>query len=431
MRYYALSLFISHSMQDKSFVGMPAILTNKQQSTHVQETLFNVPNQPQSIAYLPPQEILVGKKKKKKMLTFQTSWFKRFPWLHVSDTNKVLCFHCSKADKLSLLSLTTQNEGTFINTGFVNWKKAIERFEKHETSACHSHAVYQLQQLKKPSVCAQLSEQKLTEQAGFRYSLLQLFSSIRFLARQALPFRGHVEENGNYSQLLTLQAERDDQLKLWLNRTKNFTSHDCQNEMLTLLAHAVVRNIVSTVKAESCQFAVMLDGTQDCAGHEQESICIRFVDACLTVNELFIGLFNPPDTTGKTLSVVVKDVLTRLTLPLEDLRAQTYDGAANMSGKCNGCQAIISNEQPLALFFHCSAHCANLVTQHTAAANQFVSNPLQLVQDLGTLYNRSGKFKKLFSDSAAVLVTDLPDKPLKKTSRIKPCLLYTSPSPRD
>ena len=274
--------------------------------------------------------------------------------------------------------------------------------------------------VKKPSVCAQLSKQKLTEPGDFRYSLLQLFSSIRFLAQQALPFRGHVEENGNYSQLLTLQAERDDQLKFWLNRTTNFTSHDCQNEMLTLLAHAVVRNIVSTVKAESCQFAAMLDGTQDCAGLEQESICIRFVDASLTVNELLIRLFNPPDTTGKTLSVVVKDVLTRLTLPLEDLRAQTYDGAANMSGKYNGCQAIISNEQPLALFFHCSAHCANLVAQHTAAANQFVSNPLRLVQDLGTLYNRSGKFKKLFSDSAAVLVTDLPVKPRNKTSRIKP-----------
>ena len=30
-----------------------------------------------------------------------------------------------------------------------------------------------------------------------------------------------------------------------------------------------------------------------------------------------------------TLSVVVKDVLKRLMLPIEDLRAQTYDGAAN------------------------------------------------------------------------------------------------------
>jgi hypothetical protein len=84
--------------------------------------------------------------------------------------------------------------------------------------------------------------------------------------------------------------------------------------MLTLLVRAVVRKIVSTVKAESCQFAGKLGGTQDCAGLEHESICIRFVDASLTVNELFIGLFNPPDTTGKTLSVVVKDMLTRLTL---------------------------------------------------------------------------------------------------------------------
>lgn len=123
LKYFAISLFISHSLQDKSSVGTPAILTHKQQSTHVQETLFNVPNQPQTITDLPPQEILVGKKKK--MLTFQTSWFKRFPWLHVSDTNNVLCFHCSKADKLSLLSLTAQNEGTFINTGFINWKKQL------------------------------------------------------------------------------------------------------------------------------------------------------------------------------------------------------------------------------------------------------------------------------------------------------------------
>jgi hypothetical protein len=74
----------------------------------------------------------------------------------------------------------------------------------------------------------------------------------------------------------------------------------------------------------------------------------------------------------------------------------------------------------LCIVFHCSAHTANLVAQHTAPANQFVSNPLQLVQDLGTLYNRSGKVKKLLSDSAAVLLTDFPYKPLTKTSRIRP-----------
>jgi len=190
--------------------------------------------------------------------------------------------------------------------------------------------------------------------------------------------------------------------------------------MLGLLSQAVLTNIISTVKAESHHFAVVVDGTQDCAGLEQESICIRYVDKTQTVNEMFVGLYNPPDTTGKTFAVVVKDVLTRFMLPIEDLRAQTYDGTANMSGKYNGCQAIISSEQPLALFFHCSAHCANLVAQHTIATTQFLCDPLQLVQELGALYSRSVKFKKLFSDCQLSLTTDSPDKPPNKTKRIKP-----------
>lgn len=131
-------------------------------------------------------------------------------------------------------------------------------------------------------MCAQLSQQKLIEQAGFRSTLVQLFSTVRFLARQALPLRGHVEENGNYMQLLKLLGEENDQLRLWLNRTTNFTSHDCQNEMLELLSQAVVRSIISMVKAESRQFAVVVDGTENCAGFEPESICIRYVDKTLS-----------------------------------------------------------------------------------------------------------------------------------------------------
>jgi len=172
-------------------------------------------------------------------------------------------FFCSKANQLGLLSLTTHNEDTFIHKGYTNWKKATDRFDKHEQSACHCHAVNQLQQLKRLSVCAQLPEQKLNEQASFRSSLVQLFSTIRFLARH---LRGHLEQNGNYSQLLNLLAQGNDQLSLWLNRTTNFTSHDCQNEMLALRSQAVVTNITCNVKTESCQFAVVVDGTQDCAG---------------------------------------------------------------------------------------------------------------------------------------------------------------------
>ena len=62
-----------------------------------------------------------------------------------------------------------------------------------------------------------------------------------------------------------------------------------------------------------------------------------------------------PDTTEKSLAGVVKDVLLRLNLPMHGSRGQTYDGAANMSGKHAGAQVLTKQEQPLALYIHCGA----------------------------------------------------------------------------
>jgi len=60
----------------------------------------------------------------------------------------------------------------------------------------------------------------------------------------------------------------------------------------------------------------------------------------------------------------VQDVLIRLQLPIADLRGQTYDGASNMIvGQYKGCQALINQKQPLALYVHCGAHGVNLVAE--------------------------------------------------------------------
>jgi len=147
-------------------------------------------------------------------------------------------------------------------------------------------------------------------------------------------------------QLLQLRSADSQPLRLWLCRTTKFLSPECQNEMLELLSHNVLRVIVKSIQS-SRQFGIIVDGTQDCCGQEQESLCIRYVDEQLQVNEVFVGLFSPPDTTGQTLSAVVKDVLTRLGLNLGNLRAETYDGAANMAGRFNGCQAIIASRTTL------------------------------------------------------------------------------------
>ena len=113
------------------------------------------------------------------------------------------------------------------------------------------------------------------------------------------------------------------------------------------MSHTIVRDICKDINNTKI-FVVIIDGTQDVQGMEQESICIRHVDMDLTVHETFVGLYQITSTTGKCIANMVHDDLIRLQLPIENLRAQTYDGAANMSGHYKGCQAEIKKVQPLA-----------------------------------------------------------------------------------
>ena len=141
-----------------------------------------------------------------------------------------------------------------------------------------------------------------------------------------------------------------------------------------------------------------LSFTQDISRKEQLSICIRYVDQDLNPVEQFVGLYEPPSTTGEVLASCIKDALVRLQLPLSRLRGQTYDGA--MSGCYNGCQALISKDNPLALYVHCGAHCANLVSQSVSEAVVLVRNAMQTVQELGKLFSQSISCRTTFSNIA-------------------------------
>jgi hypothetical protein len=126
------------------------------------------------------------------------------------------------------------------------------------------------------------------------------------------------------------------ELKQWLENKFDYTSPLLQNEMLQLISNNIVRSIASSVKA-SGSFAVIVDWTQDVSKKEQLSICLRYVDEQLFPHEVFVGMYEPPATSGKDLATSVQDVLIRLQLPIADLRGQTYDGASNMSGQYKGC----------------------------------------------------------------------------------------------
>ena len=53
------------------------------------------------------------------------------------------------------------------------------------------------------------------------------------------------------------------------------------------------------------QFSLIIDGTQDVTGAEQESVCLRYVDHDLVPHEEFVGLYRVSETTGQGIAKVV------------------------------------------------------------------------------------------------------------------------------
>ena len=74
---------------------------------------------------------------------FKPQWYQKYPCLHYDVTlDKVFCHTCIKAIKLGKLS-ATKSEEAFTNTGFQNWKKALEKsfgLAKHSDSNSHKKA---------------------------------------------------------------------------------------------------------------------------------------------------------------------------------------------------------------------------------------------------------------------------------------------------
>lgn len=341
--------------------------------------------------------------KKGKILHFQTSWYETFPWLHSeSDVNGVLCFYCMKSYKARGVQPIAKNaEDAFVTIGFKNWKKATEKFKCHESS--HAHAAAVTQQINEP-VVAQLSSYCREQQEKSRNSLLALVKCISFLARQGLALRGHEQGQGNFDQLVKYTASMNDYLQLWLTRNQDYTSPTIQNEFLSLIAKEIVRSVCSDVRKQNpAIFSVIVDGTKDIAGIEQESVCVRYVSKDLHPVEVFLGFYAADSTTGQNIATIIEDVLQRLQLDMSLLRGQAYDGAANMAGVYNGAQAIIRRKQPLALYVHCVSHCVNLATEAALSESAMMRDAVSLVNEVGVLSSQSGKFQTAFIGVATSL----------------------------
>jgi hypothetical protein len=107
--------------------------------------------------------------------------------------------------------------------------------------------------------------------------LLKILTATKYLARQGLPFRGHVDQESNFFQLLNLMACGSPDLDQWLQRHKSFTSPAIQNELINGMGNDLLRQVSSNIRINE-KYAIIADETTDAMNKTQLCLAIRHVD---------------------------------------------------------------------------------------------------------------------------------------------------------
>jgi len=338
---------------------------------------------------------------KRRTRKFCTGWYAQFSWLHW-EGQRLLCYTCSSLSKVKGMVWTKKSEDVFIGDGYsCNWKKAVENFKEHARSSVHVECCKKLALMKeKTNVSTLLESQRTEKQLNARRALQTITTTLLTLAQTGCAVRGHDNDDGNLITWLNLRAQDVPELKSFMLKHVSFLSGDIKNELLSLMANDVVRQIVSETKT-SAFFGVITDETTDISTKEQVSICFRYIVDDLTPREAFIGLYEVASTSGESLCKVVLDVLRRCDLPVQLLRAQCSDGASNMSGAYRGVQSRLKEIHPLAVYVHCYAHSLNLVLQEAAREVPVFRDSLEYLHRAAILLGRSAKRKSVLQSFSA------------------------------
>lgn len=97
------------------------------------------------------------------------------------------------------------------------------------------------------------------------------------------------------------------------------------------------------------------------------------------------------DKTATALAAQVDEIASSFGLTADKLVAQTYDGAAVMSGDKHGVQRLVKQRFPKAGFIHCRAHVLNLVLLHSCTNNKRTARFFNTISSLASFFSQSPK----------------------------------------
>ena len=333
------------------------------------------------------------------------------------------CFPCRLFARI-VSAAEIRGHDAFVAKGFDDWKHALSNergFQKHEVSElhlmCQEMLTNKAQQVQDsaahPCIAATLSTlyrdrqlQREKETSDNRRYTGRLSTIMHLLMRFGLASRGHRESEdslhrGNFRELVELLRESDQFLDEQLGSrpgNAHYMSPESQNELIEAIGDEVMCTIVNEIKAAEF-FAITMDETTDLAHLEQIAIVVRYCDDNFNAFERLLSLTESCMVTGQALADRMIDTLQRHDLDLAKLCAQTYDGAAAMSGIHHGVQAIIRQKAPQAHYNHCRSHSSCLVVVKSAQSTRFGRHFFGILEQLFVTMEGSAKRHQWFIDA--------------------------------
>ncbi len=284
----------------------------------------------------------------------------------------------------------------FVSSGFKNWKKALNAFHKHKGTQSHKDCIVSWNSYKasalRGNVVQQIEAASADEIRQRREYMRRIVAVTCMLGKQGLPFRGHDEtaeshNKGNFMECMGLLQKFDPFLQNYTPPSNStYLSPVSQNEMIDCCSKEVTSTIIKEMQ-ESKMFAIMADEARD--GHtEQLAICVRYVTEG-TIKERFLSLTELRSFDAKSITEALERKLQEEGIAQLKCVAQTYDGAAVMSGVAGGVQYLFRERHPEAIYVHCYAHELNLVLCHTCRGITEATEFFSLLENLYSFFSCS------------------------------------------
>ncbi|VEN61553.1 unnamed protein product [Callosobruchus maculatus] len=207
-------------------------------------------------------------------------------------------------------------------------------------------------------------------------------------------------------------AELDKTLKDHIESALGYKglSKTIQNEFLDAMLRVYHQQVGNEMK-KTDYVAVIADETTDVSNQFQLVLVFRYIVDGRPV-ERFWKFLLPSGHDSNGISACILNEISLLVDDPEKLIAQSYDGAAVMSGAINGVHKHVQERYPRANFVHCYAHQANLIMSHATSSNSDCRIIFANLTGLCTLFSTSPQ-------RAARLEEFLHKKGLPSSSKIK------------